>query len=189
MVSLELEARLDNLLSTAQTETADIDIFAPITEREECPICLIPLPIQDYEAAFSTCCGKHICNGCAYKHALAEKEKAYDDPDKRLGLCAFCRQPYAPKDSIKRLRKLMKKNIPGAFMSMAIHYQSGDGVLQSYTRSLEMYISAAEIGHANAYTNIGTFYEAGLVVEQSVNKAVEFYEIAAKKGYVLNILK
>ena len=37
MVSLELDARLDNLLSTAQAETVDIDIFAPIniTEREK----------------------------------------------------------------------------------------------------------------------------------------------------------
>ena len=34
MTTLELEARLDNLLSTAQIETADIDIFAPIAERE-----------------------------------------------------------------------------------------------------------------------------------------------------------
>ena len=46
MVSLELEARLDNLLSTAQAETANIDLFAPIQEKEECPICLIPLPFM-----------------------------------------------------------------------------------------------------------------------------------------------
>ena len=35
MVSLELEARLDNLLATAQEETKDIDLFAPIQERED----------------------------------------------------------------------------------------------------------------------------------------------------------
>jgi len=46
MATLELEARLDNLLATAQTETADIDLLAPLPEREECPICLIPLPIK-----------------------------------------------------------------------------------------------------------------------------------------------
>lgn len=42
MPTLELDARLDNLLSTTQAETADIDLFAPIQEREECPICLLP---------------------------------------------------------------------------------------------------------------------------------------------------
>ena len=49
MVSLELEARLDNLLATAQEETADIDMFAPIPEKEECPICLLPLPLLNDE--------------------------------------------------------------------------------------------------------------------------------------------
>ena len=42
MVSSELEARLDNLLVTSQEETKDVDLFAPITDREECPICLQP---------------------------------------------------------------------------------------------------------------------------------------------------
>ena len=35
-----MEARLDNLL-TAQEETANDDLYAPIAEREECPICLL----------------------------------------------------------------------------------------------------------------------------------------------------
>ena len=50
MASLELKARLDTLLSTAQAETADIDLFATIDiqEREECPICMIPLPCCIY---------------------------------------------------------------------------------------------------------------------------------------------
>jgi len=38
MPTLELEARVDNLLATAQAETADIDLFAPILKRDECPI-------------------------------------------------------------------------------------------------------------------------------------------------------
>ena len=36
MTSLELETRLDNLLATAQIETAAIDLYAPMAEREEC---------------------------------------------------------------------------------------------------------------------------------------------------------
>ena len=63
--SLELEARLDNLLSTAQAETKNIDLFAPITDadREECPICLLPSPIRLDKRSFFACCGKHVCNG------------------------------------------------------------------------------------------------------------------------------
>ena len=47
---LELKARLDNLLATAQEETKDI--FAPITKKEECPMCLIPLPFNEGEIMF-----------------------------------------------------------------------------------------------------------------------------------------
>ena len=72
MASLELEARLDNLLSTAHRETADINLFAPITEREECPICMIPLPFEENEILFKMCCGKTICHGCDCKQKMTD---------------------------------------------------------------------------------------------------------------------
>ena len=77
MPTLELEARLDNLLATAQAETADIDLFAPIiiAEREECPICMIPLPFLAKETRFMICCGKRICCGCTYKQTMTDIER------------------------------------------------------------------------------------------------------------------
>ena len=107
MVSSELEARLDNLLSTAQEETADIDLFTPIiiTEREECPICMIPLPIDQSETTFAICCGKCICRGCSYKQTLTEMKKGVPDHEQK---CAFCCQ-LDPKNHVKALKKLMKK--------------------------------------------------------------------------------
>ena len=181
MATLELEARLDNLIATAQTETASIDIYAPITEREECPICLIPHPINDNETRFMPCCGKKICSGCVYKNVITQvkkgisPQKAHDDYK-----CAFCRQKFM--DEIKALKKLMKKNNPEAFTLMAFKYQSGDRVFQSDTKALQMYIRAAELGDASAYGLIGTYYQEGILVEQNKSKAIEFYEVAAKKG-------
>ena len=67
---MTLEKRLDNLLATAQEETADIDLFAPIPDKKECPICMIPVPVNDSEITFMSCCGKSICNGCIYKHMM-----------------------------------------------------------------------------------------------------------------------
>jgi len=125
MVSLELEARLDNLLSSAQEETADIDLFAPMPEREECPICLIPLP-SDYEVVYQSCCGKHICLGCHYKHMITDMKKGVQRKDDK---CAFCRQPTPTRLSRKSLKKLMKKNDPQAFIQMAIYYKEGDEVV------------------------------------------------------------
>jgi len=183
MVSLELEARLDTLLATAQAETADIDLFAPIAEREECPICLIPLPVKDNEIVFKLCCGKTICNGCAFKHMMTDINKkgpshTWDDYK-----CAFCCQVKGT-NTIKAMKKLMKKNNPKAFMQMANAHVSGNDIIQSDTKSLEMRICAAELGLANAFDHIGYSYEEGIVVEQDYSKALEFYEIGAKKSSV-----
>jgi len=180
MTTLELEARLDNLLSTAQEETKYIDIFAPIPEKEECPICMIPLPITRNEILFMSCCGKDICNGCVHKHIMTEMKKNKQTEYK----CAFCCQP-PQKSDIKALKRLMKKNNPHAFMAMAEKYVSGDdGVIQSETRSLEMRIRAAELGHTRAYLLIGEYYLEGNAVEHDYSKALVFWEIAAKKGEI-----
>ena len=188
MVSLELEARLDNLLSTAQAETADIDLFAPIQEKEECPICMIPLPIKEEEIRFMTCCGKKICDGCNYKHAVNHIKKMTTQATQGAPLeerkCAFCCQSRARWDSIKPLKKLVKKNKPYAFVQMAERYKSGDGVIQSYTRALEMIIRAAELGDANAFAIIAIHYQEGTVVEQNESKVLEYQEVAAKKGSI-----
>ena len=184
MVSLELEARLDNLLVTAQEETAHIDLFTPIPEREECPICMIPLPIGEEGTIFMKCCGKTICRGCGYK-AVETDEKNGVDPF-MMGMCAFCRQPpIHPKNQIKALKKLMKKNNPKAFVIMATRYEEGNSVIQSDTKSLEMRIRAAELGSAQAIGLIGKFYEVGRVVEQNMSKVFEFLEVSAKKRSVL----
>lgn len=122
------------------------------------------------------CCGKSICCGCICKNLVTEQKKGKLKDYK----CAFCCQPN-PK-TIKALKKLMKKSNPQAFFQMATQYEEGDGVIQSYTKSLEMYICAAELGHARAYAIIGNYYRQGFVVEQNISKALEFYEVSAKKG-------
>lgn len=100
--------------------------------------------------------------------------------------CSFCRQPIemADIDKIKSLEKLMKKNDPEAFMQMAKRYKIGDGVLQSDTRHLEMRISAAELGNAEAFGYIAGFCLGGIVVEQNTSKAWELLEVGAKKGSI-----
>ena len=183
MASLELEARLDNLLSTAQKETEDIDLFAPIQEREECPICMIPLPLDEGDITFMSCCGKNICSGCIFKEILnGMKNGVKIEKLHKSKKCAFCRQPEG-KNHIKRLKKLMKKKNPEAFIQMAKRYKLGEGMFQSDTKSLQMLIHAAELDSAQAHGMIGQYHEEGLAVEQNMSKALEFYEVAAKQGY------
>ena len=105
MPTLELEARVDNLLATAQAETADIDLFAPILEREECSICMIPFDNDPQGTVFHSCCGKNICNGCIYKNLTKGSKSS------KVGLCIFCRRQLEEDGNrTKVIKKLMKKN-------------------------------------------------------------------------------
>ena len=103
MVSLELEARLDNLLSTAQTEMANIDLFTPM-EREECEICMLPMPINSKENTFMQCCGKRVCIGCDYRTSMTTNAKNGRQRLTDKCKCAFCRQP-GHKNFIKANKK------------------------------------------------------------------------------------
>lgn len=78
----------------------------------------------------------------------------------------------------------MKNNNPESYLHMAERYKTGKGVLQSDTKSIEMYIRAAELGHAEAYGYIGDHYRQGVVVEQSASKSLAFFELSAKKGSI-----
>jgi len=180
MASLELQARLGNLLATAQTEMADVDLFAPIEEREECPICMIPLPFKEGEIRFMTCCGKTICVGCNYKQSTNDTKNKVPNHKRK---CAFCCQP-PPKNNIKALKKLAKKNNLDALKQMAVEYRRGENIFQSNAKSIEMYIRAAELDNARAYGIIGDYYQNGIAVEQNIVKAIEFYEVSSKKGSV-----
>jgi len=175
-MALELEARLDNILYTAQREMADVDLFAP-KEREECPICMIPLPLNDKEITFMSCCG------CIYKNMMNGAKNG--TPQHEVEKCSFCRQPAAI-NTIKALKTLMKReNSSQAFMQMASRHNRGEDVIRSDTKALEMYIRAAELGHAEAYNQIGINYKYGKVVEVNLSKALEYQEVSAKKGSIL----
>ena len=179
-----LEKRLDDLLSTAQEETAHIDLFAPITDRKECPICMIPVPVNDSEITFMSCCGKSICNGCIYKHMMNNRMNKIPAHEQK---CAFCCQPTnrrTAKDGNKSLKKLMKNNVPEAFIQRGKQYKTGIDMFQSDTKSMEMYIRAAELGHTKAFDVIASYYEEGIAVGEDVSKAQEFWVVAAKKGSI-----
>ena len=132
-----ISAKLDDLLGRAQAEVADVDLFAPPPPNEECPICFLPYPHEEWLSAFHTCCGKIICHGCAFKGwDILGRQEVGGPKD----ICAFCRTPtpYGP-DRIKAVEKLMQKQNPGAFMSMADLYQTGEVVPKNERKALELY--------------------------------------------------
>jgi hypothetical protein len=159
-------------------ELYDEKLFREPPPREECPICMLPLPPSTDQITFEACCGKDVCNGCIY--AMVEKEGANV-------LCAFCRTPGADSDEgiIERLEKLMEKGNAGAFYNLAVLYAHGRmGMPQNWAKANELLLKAGELGCAEAYFNLGNTYDNGRGVEVDKQKARQYYEIAAINGSV-----
>ena len=159
-------------------ELHDEALFKEPPPREECPICLLPLPLDSAEAMFESCCGKIICFGCI--HAMIIKE-ASGKP-----LCAFCREPKpTSEEEIKRTKKLMNNGNADAFNMLAGYYRRGDhGIPLDFAKANELWIRAGKLGCAEGYFNLGQSYYNGEGAELDKNKANHYYELAAMNGNV-----
>jgi len=158
-------------------ELYDEKLFKEV-EPEECPLCLLPLPIDIGQSAFHSCCGKTVCNGCIYEMAMSGGGK---------DLCPFCRTPPASSDeeSIQRVKKLMEKGNTKAFYTLGGCYETGfGGLLQDYQKAHKLYLKAGELGCAEAYYNLACLYSNGMGVEVDKNKAKYYYELAAMNGHI-----
>ena len=153
----------------------DEQLFKEPPPREECPICMLPLPLIDDQTSFYLCCGKNICNGCVY--ALVESEGA--------DLCTFCRTTVAESDEeqVKQLEKLTEKGNARAFYILGGSYEHGsDGLPQDMAKANELYLKAGELGCAGAYFNLGSSYAQGSGVTIDKEKAKHYYELAVMNG-------
>lgn len=176
----KFQPRLMPLLKSAQEQTSNINLFAPIPPEDDCPICCLPLPYALAETAFFACCGATICCGCdEKKNTLSLMKHGKVDVT-----CAFCR---APTDhSIEALQKLCDQGRNAeAYNQLAIRFGTGSGVEKNAEKEFESRIKAAELGHPQSLGNIGMSYIfTCLVVLQPIGKA--FCEVAAKKGSLLH---
>jgi hypothetical protein len=149
-------------------------------EPEECPICMLPLPLdgESFAAQFQSCCGKSICHGCIYAMEMSEGKD----------LCAFCRTPppSSAEEQIKRLKIQMDKGNGEAFNTLGLMYESEDyslALAQDTTKANELFLKAGELGCADGYYNLGISYHRGKGVEVDMGKAKYYYELAAMGGH------
>jgi len=113
-------------------------------EREECPICFMPLSFELDKNSFRVCCGKLLCQGCVY--AIIQNEHSCP--------CPFCRKsPYKSNEEyIQWLQKLVANKHPLALLQMGLHYNAGDFVsARNVTKAVELW---EESGHHHAYLNL-----------------------------------
>jgi tetratricopeptide (TPR) repeat protein len=158
-------------------ELRDKDLFEQPDESHlgECPICLLPLPIN-VGLFFMPCCSKSICKGCNYANQKREFEAGLEQR------CAFCREPV-PKSQEEGdksvLKRIKENNDPTAMSQMGkTHYNEGD-----YETAMKYLTKAAELGNADAHYYLSIMYDKGEGVEKDKKKEVYHLEEAAIGGH------
>jgi len=157
-------------------ELYDEKLFKEV-EREECPICMLPMPIGGEDTTVESCCGKRICSGCIYAMYVSEGK----------ALCPFCRTPAVCDDEvhIEQTKKLMAKGCAEAFHLLAGVYAKGAmGLRQDFQKCIELNLKAGELGCAGAYYNLAVAYHEGRGVAIDKKKAKHYWELAAMGGVV-----
>eukprot|EP00984_Skeletonema_dohrnii_P001265 scaffold393_cov158-Skeletonema_dohrnii-CCMP3373.AAC.6 len=143
----------------------------------DCPICMIPLSIDQTKASTWTCCSTVICKGCVYVNGLRERE------EKLQHSCPFCRKPTPTPPTAeqcdKQTMKRVAANDPVAMNRKGMQqYEKGD-----YRSAFEYYTKAAELGDVDAQFNLAGLYEFGKGVEKDGGKVIHYLEEAAIGGH------
>ena len=144
------------------------------THHGDCPICCLPLSLDNRLSGMMSCCSKLICYGCRYANNNREVE---------MGLrqsCPFCREPVPMTEEFeKRRMKRVEANCPVAMSFEGIEqYEKGD-----YQRAFEYWSKAAELGDALAHYHLAVLYQDGKGVEKDGGKYVHHLEEAAIGGH------
>ena len=151
----------------------------PPLEYEDCPICFLRMPALDSGSRYKSCCGKVICCGCI--HAVRMR-------DGDVALCPFCRTPTPTSDEevTEMTIKRVDAGDPIAIFNLGGDYRDGtNGFPQDYTKALELYQRAGELGNSRAYCNIGFAYDHGIGADGNKGQAKHYYELTAMRGSVM----
>jgi len=157
----------------------DIELFKqPPSQYGDCPICFLRIPTLNTGSQYMTCCGKVICSGCCYAPLYDDQGNEVDNTK-----CPFCRTPWPDtEEAVERLKNRMEANDPIAIYTLGCNYRDGSGYQQDYTKALELFHQAGELGYSMAYCNIGYAYLYGRGVEVDKKKAEHYTELAAMAG-------
>ena len=156
-------------------------LFAQPPHREDCPICMIPLPLQQtQQTKYFSCCGKVICVGCI----------VHSDEVGLKDICPFCRAPDVKEGEENRIENRIQSNDPEAMVWSAV-LLSRTGNIQDGKKSMRLMKRAADLGLCTAHYNLGCTYSPYCgedspyrdFVEHDSDKALFHLEKAAIAGH------
>jgi tetratricopeptide (TPR) repeat protein len=142
---------------------------------EECPLCFLPMPLDESKHSFVSCCGQTICDGCVYAHVTSNIHDLV-----KAATCAFCRTLTSDVEEYgKRKKERIEANDPAVLCHMGSkHYNAGD-----YDKAFEYYTKAAESRYPEAHYRLGYMYMEGEGPAKDKDKAIYHYEKAAIDGH------
>src|SRR6056300_1016455 len=160
-------------------EIRDNDVFRQpeISHLGECPICCLPLPLDEKKSSINTCCSKMICAGCAYANLLRERGEGLEPR------CPYCREPIPKTDEeeTSNQMKRVKANDPVAIYEMGrVRFSEGD-----YDGAIQYYTKAAKLGDDNAHFSLSLMYRYGDGVSQDKKQQLYHLEEASIGGHHL----
>jgi hypothetical protein len=141
----------------------------------DCPICLLPLPIDPEKSIVMGCCSKVICNGCHYTNQMREMEGRLNPS------CPFCRHPIPETLAGHEilLMKRVKVDDPESLCFMGNQrFAEGD-----YEGAFKCWTTAAQLGDAIAHYQLSVMYREGHGVENDKKKELHHLTEAATSGH------
>ena len=118
---------------TRATELKDIELFSEGHDHylEDCPICLMPMPINEKYVVLHFCCMKLICMGCSHRKRLVDHGYgAQVDVTKEA--CPLCRSTVSRDDreNLKIIQRRVDAGDPNDHEYLGDFYSEGGGVCQ-----------------------------------------------------------
>ena len=100
-------------------------------------------------------------------------------------------QSFDPKyyEAIEDMKAYAKDENPEGYLALGRVYEEHRYEKPNYTKALEYYIKAAELGNSLAMYKVGEFYEKGLGTAVNLKESALWYEKASQKGNYNTIIK
>eukprot|EP00956_Cyclotella_meneghiniana_P026026 scaffold55490_cov61-Cyclotella_meneghiniana.AAC.6 len=127
----------------------------------------------DRYCIYMVCCGKLICDGC--------------DVCLTRDRCPFCNAPRCKSyEEYKKkiFERIEKYNDSEAMNNLGRHYYLGQKEFPvDYSKAIELFQRASELGSATAHYNLANAYTLGNGVEKDKKKAMHHWQEAAILGH------
>ena len=145
------------------------------THFGDCPICCVPLPIDEEKSGLYSCCSKVICKGCDYTNRLRQFQ------ENMQRTCPFCRHPV-PRTEEELKKNLMKRVEAGDSVALTdigkMARENGD-----YDGAFKYFTKAAELDDVDAHYELSVMHREGHGVEKDEAKEMYHMEEAAIAGH------